>query len=215
MQNKVAQIFDFMKILDKVCLVKRATLLSDGTSETDSSHIFKLAFWVMLVYPYLKHKYDYTRLLELALVHDIAEAETGDCPKSVQYAHPEMKQLKKKQELEAVQKYRDMLPSETGERIFELWQEYEAKQTPESRLVSALDKVDANLQANFYHDGDVRYWLDCEDGEQYRRINTEKKHVVEVLDEKFVEELEKGTIAVSKENMRRWPDKFGNMTEPE
>ncbi len=215
MQNKVAQIFDFMKILDKVCLVKRATLLSDGTSETDSSHIFKLAFWIMLVYPYLKHKYNYTRLLELALVHDIAEAETGDCPKSVQYAHPEMKQLKKKQELEAMQKYRDMLPSETGERIFELWQEYEAKQTQESRLVSALDKVDANLQANFYHDGDVRYWLDCEDGEQYRRINTEKKHVVEILDERFVEELEKGTIAVSKENMRRWPDKFGNMTEPE
>lgn len=215
MQNKVAQIFDFMKILDKVCLVKRATLLSDGTSETDSSHIFKLAFWIMLVYPYLKHKYNYTRLLELALVHDIAEAETGDCPKSVQYAHPEMKQLKKKQELEAMQKYRDMLPQETGGRIFELWQEYEAKQTPESRLVSALDKVDANLQANFYHDGDVRYWLDCEDGEQYRRINTEKKHVVEILDERFVEELEKGTIAVSKENMRRWPDKFGNMTEPE
>ena len=74
MQNKVAQIFEFMKVLDKVCLVKRATLLSDGTPETDSSHTFKLAFWMMLIYPYLKHKYDYTKLLELALVHDIAEA---------------------------------------------------------------------------------------------------------------------------------------------
>lgn len=208
MQNKVAQIFDFMKILDKVCLVKRATLLSDGTSETDSSHTFKLMFWVMLIYPYLKHQYNYTRLLELALVHDIAEAETGDCPKSVQYAHPEMKQLKKEQEEAAMRKYRDMLPPETGKRIFELYREYEEKQTPEARLVTALDKVDANLQANFYHDGDVRYWLDCEDGEQYRRINTEKKNVVAVLDEKFVEELENGTIAVSEENMRRWPDRF-------
>ena len=208
MQNKVAQIFDFMKILDKVCLVKRATLLSDGTPETDSSHIFKLAFWIMLVYPYLKHQYNYTRLLELALVHDIAEAETGDCPKSVQYAHPEMKQLKKEQELAAMQKYRDILPPEIGNRIFDLWQEYEDKQTPEAKLVTALDKVDANLQANFHKDGDVRYWLDCEDGELYRQINTEKKAVVSILDEEFVEELEKGTIAVSEENMRRWPDKF-------
>ena len=215
MQNKVAQIFEFMKVLDKVCLVKRATLLSDGTSETDSSHIFKLAFWVMLVYPYLKHKYDYTRLLELALVHDISEAEIGDCPKSVQYAHPEAKQLKKKQELEAMQKYGNMLPPEIGKRIFELWQEYEEKQTPEAKLVSALDKVDANLQANFYHDGDVRYWLDCEDGEQYRRINTEKKQAVEILNEEFVEELEKGTIAVSKDNMRRFPEKFGDLSELE
>lgn len=208
MQNKVAQIFEFMKILDKVCLVKRATLLSDGTPETDSSHIFKLAFWIMLVYPYLKHQYNYTRLLELALVHDIAEAETGDCPKSVQYAHPEMKQLKKEQELAAMQKYRDILPPEIGNRIFDLWQEYEDKQTPEAKLVTALDKVDANLQANFHKGGDVRYWLDCEDGERYRQINTEKKAVVAILDEEFVEELEKGTIAVSEENMRRWPDKF-------
>ena len=200
--------FDFMKILDKVCLVKRATLLSDGTPETDSSHSFKLAFWVMLVYPYLKHSYNYTRLLELALVHDIAEAETGDCPKSVQYAHPEMKQIKKTQELEAIRKYSNMLPKETGNRIFELYQEYENKQTAEARLITALDKIDANLQANFYHDGDVRYWLDCEDGEQYRRINTEKKKVVAILDEKFIEELEKGTIAISEENMRRWPDRF-------
>lgn len=208
MQNNVKKIFDFMKVLDKVSLVKRATLLSDGTPETDSSHTFKLIFWVMLVYPYLKHKYDYTKLLEIALVHDIAEAETGDCPKSVQYAHPEMKQLKKQQELEAMQKYKSILPTELGERVFALWNEYEEKQTPEAKLVAALDKIDANLQANFYHDGDVRYWLECEDGEQYRKINTEKKQVVAILDEDFIKELENGTIAVSEENMRRWPDKF-------
>lgn len=208
MQNKVQKIFDFMRVLDRVCLVRRATLLSDGTPETDSSHSFKLAFWAMLVYPYLKQNYNYIRLLELALVHDIAEAETGDCPKSVQYAHPEMKALKNKQELDAMHKYRDILPEEVGRRVFDLYMEYEEKKTPEARLISALDKVDANLQSNFYHDGDVRYWLDCEDGDQYRRINTEKKQIVAVLGEEIVEELEKATIALSMENMRKWPDKF-------
>ena len=101
-----------------------------------------------------------------------------------------------------------MLPSEIGNHIFELWNEYEEKQTPEARLVSALDKVDANLQANFHLDGDVRYWLDCEDGEQYRKINTEKKQVIADLDENFIEEIENGTIALSEQNMSRWPDKF-------
>lgn len=209
MPNKIEQIFEFMKVLDKVCLVKRATLLSDGTAETDSSHTFKLAFWIMLVKPYLKHEYDYTKLLELALVHDIAEAETGDCPKAVQYAHPEVKQRKKEQELEAMKKCKDMLPKELGAKIFALYEEYEARQTPEAKLVCALDKVDANLQANFHQNGDVRYWLDCDDGEQYCKINTEKKQVVAVLDEKFVEELEEATIALSQNNMKRWPDKFG------
>lgn len=192
-----------MKVLDKVCLVKRATLLSDGTSETDSSHSFKLAWLLMLIYPYLQNKYDYTRLLELALVHDIAEAETGDCPKAVQRANPEAKKLKDEQESAAMQKYRDMLPKELGERVFALWLEYEAKETPEAKLVTALDKIDANLQANQHKNGDVRYWLECEDGAQYLTINTEKKPVVAVLEEPAVTELEDAVIALSLANLHK------------
>ncbi|MBO6281039.1 MAG: HD domain-containing protein [Alphaproteobacteria bacterium] len=203
MQNKAEQILQFMKVLDKACLVERATRLSDGRFETDSSHTFKLCFWCMLVYPYLKHKYNYTRLLELALVHDIAEAETGDCPRSVQRRHPEMKAQKDLNEREAMLKYKNMLPAPLGEQIMTLYQEYEGKNTPESRLVSALDKIDANLQANQYHDGDVRYWLDLEDGDEYLTINTEKKEVVAVLDEKIVEEVEDAVIALTKGNIKK------------
>lgn len=192
-----------MKVLDKVCLVKRATLLSDGTSETDSSHSFKLAWLLMMIYPYLKHEYNYTRLLELAVIHDIAEAETGDCTKAVQRAHPEMKKLKDEAELTAMQKYRDLLPTELGPRIYEIWREYEDKKTPESRLVTALDKIDANLQANQHKNGDVRYWLECEDGAQYLTINTEKKQVVAVLDEPIVEKLEDAVIELSLSNLKK------------
>ena len=208
MQNKAEQILQFMKVLDKACLVERATRLSDGRFETDSSHTFKLCFLCMLVYPYLKHKYNYTRLLELALVHDIAEAETGDCPRSVQRRHPEMKAQKDLREREAMLKYKDILPEPLGGQIFDLYQEYEGKQTPESRLVTALDKIDANLQANQYHDGDVRYWLDLEDGEEYFTINTEKKPVVAVLDEEIVEEVENAVIALTKGNIAKCNIKF-------
>ncbi|MBP5352656.1 MAG: HD domain-containing protein [Alphaproteobacteria bacterium] len=203
MQNKVEQIFDFMRVLDKVCLVKRATLLSDGTPETDSSHTFKLAFMVMLIYPYLKHQYDYARLFELALVHDIAEAETGDYPKAVQRAHPEIKAKKDAEEKAAMQRYSAMLPAPMNQKIWDLYQEYEAKETLESRLITALDKVDANMQANFHKNGDVHYWWDCADGEHYCRINTEKKKVVAVLGEEIVEALEEGTIELALENMKK------------
>lgn len=203
MQNKVEKIFEFMRVLDKVCLVKRATLLSDGTVETDSSHTFKLAFMIMLIYPYLKHKYNYARLLELALAHDIAEAETGDYPKAMQRAHPEIKAKKDADEKMAIERYADMLGENSGNKIRELYNEYEAKKTPEAKLVSALDKVDANMQANFYHDGDVRYWTGYEDGEQYYKINTEKKAIVAELDEPIVEALENGTINMALTNMKK------------
>lgn len=203
MQNKVEKIFEFMRVLDKFCLVKRATLLSDGTAETDSSHTFKLAFMIMLIYPYLKHKYNYARLLELALAHDIAEAETGDYPKAMQRAHPEIKAKKDADEKMAIERYAELLGENSGDKIRELYDEYEAKKTPEAKLVSALDKVDANMQANFYHDGDVRYWTEYEDGEQYYKINTEKKAIVAELNEPIVEALENGTINMALTNMKK------------
>lgn len=54
MQNNVAKILDFMRAMERVCLIKRDTLMSDGSPETDAAHIFKLAFLIMLVYPYLQ-----------------------------------------------------------------------------------------------------------------------------------------------------------------
>ncbi len=204
MQNRVGKIFDFMRVLDKVCLVKRATLLSDGTPETDSSHTFKLAFMIMLIYPYLKHKYDYVRLFELALVHDIAEAETGDYPKALQRAHPEIKAKKDVLEKAAIKRFSSMLEEDIGGKIFELYSEYEAKMTPEAKLVSALDKVDANMQASFYHDGDVRYWSEYENGDQYYKINTEKKAIVAELNEPIVSALEEGTINMALANIKKF-----------
>lgn len=204
MRNKVEQIFDFMRVLDKVCLVKRATLLSDGTVETDSSHSFKLAFMVMLIKPYLKHEYDYAHLFELALVHDIAEAETGDYPKAMQRAHPEIKAKKDAEERAAMERYCKLLDEPMRTKIWDLYAEYEGKQTPEAKLITALDKVDANMQANFYNNGDIRYWTEYEDGEQYYKINTEKKPVVAVLDEPIVEALEDGTINLALTNMKKF-----------
>ena len=58
MQENVAKILDFMRAMERVCLVERDTRMTDGKPETDAAHIFKLAFLVMLVYPYLQKKYN-------------------------------------------------------------------------------------------------------------------------------------------------------------
>ncbi len=203
MRNNVAKIFEFMQAMERVCLIKRDTLMSDGTSESDASHIFKLAFLVMLVYPFLQKKYDYTRLLELALVHDIAEGITGDCPRSAQIAHPERRKEKEQQEKEAMLLYKRMLPKPLNERVFALFSEYESRQTPEAKLVSVLDKMEANLQANRFGNGDIRYWQDCENGDEYYRIATEHKPLVAELGEDILTEMEQKIIALTLENMAK------------
>ncbi len=203
MQKTVIEIFDFMRAMENVCLVKRDTLMSDGSAENDAAHIFKLAFLIMLIYPFLQKKYNYTRLLELALVHDIAEGVTGDCPRSAQVANPQIKQEKDKNEQKAMLLYQKMLPPPLNERIYALFCEYEARETPEAKLVSVLDKMEANLQANRFGNGDIRYWQDCENGEEYYRIATAKKALVAELDEDILTAMEQNIIALTLENMAR------------
>ena len=96
-----------------------------------------------------------------------------------------------------------MLPYPVNEHIFALFCEYEERKTPEAKLVSVLDKMEANLQANRFGDGDIRYWSDCENGEEYYKIATAKKQLVSELKEDVLSELEQSIISLTLENMAK------------
>lgn len=202
--KKVDKIINFMRALEEVCVVNRDLLLYDGSTENDAMHIFKLSFLVMLVAPYLKTPVDYTKMLEMALVHDIAEGKTGDYTAANQLTHPELKAEKIKKEAKAIKDLKAMLPPPLNEKIYNLYQEYEKKQTLEAKIVSALDKLEANLQANQYKDGDVRYWKLCENGEKYYKMAQEKKTLIAEIDEPIITELENTIIKLSCQNMAKY-----------
>lgn len=201
--KKIDKIINFMRVLEEVCVVKRDLLLFDGTTENDAMHIFKLSFLVMMIAPYLKNKIDYTKMLELALVHDIAESKTGDYTAANQIAHPELKAEKKKQETAAIKELKAMLPPPLNQKIYSLYQEYEKRETPEAKIVSALDKLEANLQANQYKNGDVHYWQDCENGKEYYKLSQMKKALVAEIDEPVINELENAIISLARQNIQK------------
>ena len=192
-----------MRILEEVCLVKRDLLLYDGSTENDAMHIFKLSFLVMMVAPYLKTPVDYAKMLEIALVHDIAEGKTGDYTAANQIVNPDLKREKKKKEDLAIKQLKAMLPSPLDKKIYALYQEYEKKETIEAKIVSALDKMEANLQANQYKDGDVRYWKECENGEEYYKLVLKKKTLVAEIDEPILKDLENAIAELSLKNMKK------------
>ena len=192
-----------MRALEEVCIVKRDLLLYDGSTENNAMHIFKLSFLVMLIQPYLKQDVDYTKMLELALIHDIAEGKTGDYTVANQIAHPELKKEKQLREAQAIKELKKMLPSPLNQKLDTLFEEYENKETLESKIVSMLDKLEANLQANQYHDGDVRYWKKCENGEEYYKMASQKKPMIKEIDEPIITELEKAIISLSQENIKK------------
>ena len=201
--NNALKIIDFMKIVEQLCLVERDNLMSSGRQETDADHILKLSFLVLMVHPYLNKPADCAKMLELALVHDLVEARTGDYSLSAQAECPELKARKKTAEKEAILYYRSVLRPPLNERVYGLFMEYEARETREAKLVWILDKLEANLQANRYHDGDIRYWADCENGDWYYQSAVTQKPQIAEQDEEILTELEKIIINISKENMER------------
>jgi len=93
-----------------------------------------------------------TRALEVALLHDVAEARTGDIPTRVR---PEDRQVtpeeKRHREYEAMEA---MLAPIRGEKAAELimqrFSDYEERRTPEARFVADMNLIDMVLQALRY-----------------------------------------------------------------
>lgn len=93
---------------------------------------------------------DADKVIAMALVHDIAEAQTGDLTPLCKV--PE--DVKHDKEQRAMDHFMRLLHnSPAATRISGLWKEYEARKTPEARLVKDLDRFELCLQALEYEYG--------------------------------------------------------------
>ncbi|SDE98671.1 putative hydrolases of HD superfamily [Halorubrum xinjiangense] len=96
---------------------------------------------------------DLDRALRLAVVHDVAEAETGDvATRADSTAEGVDREAKVAAEREAMAALAGPLP----ERVRDAWEAYEARDSPEAVLVKECDLLDTCLQAVTY-ERDDRY----------------------------------------------------------
>ncbi|ALC38442.1 maker429 [Drosophila busckii] len=89
------------------------------------------------------------RCMELALVHDLAESLVGDITPFCGVSKDE----KRAMEFKAMEDICKLIEPR-GKRIMELFEEYEHAQSPESRFVKDLDRLDMVMQAFEYEKRD-------------------------------------------------------------
>lgn len=102
---------------------------------------------------------DTNKCIQMALVHDLAEATVGDITPHCGVSDRD----KHRMEAEAMARMTTgLLGTALGAgRILSLWEEYERGTTEEAKLVKDLDKLEMTLQALEYErDGDNRKSLD-------------------------------------------------------
>ena len=160
----VGTILDFLKLSEGLKRELRHSWLSDGRRESVAEHSWQMALMAILVHPHLDEPVDLGRTLEMIVVHDLVEALVGDVP---YFDTSERKRLKQQREAAAIEEIRERLGPPTGERIRELFLEFEARQTAEARFAGALDNLEVQIQHNL---ADFSTWTDAEYALIYDKI---------------------------------------------
>src|SRR5579883_2780808 len=137
-RDQLRRMLDVLHIAEKLKQVMRHSWLSDGRQESVAEHTWRVALMVIMMAPYLEQAVDIEKCLKLALLHDLAEAETGDIP-VFENQQQDRKQAKYDNEQRAMLHIKSILDDEVGQCIYELWEEYERQECYEAKFVRALD----------------------------------------------------------------------------
>jgi putative hydrolase of HD superfamily len=129
-----------------------------GSPESVADHSWGTAFLV-LVYA-VRAGVDRARALEIAVVHDLAEAVTGDVATRVTGLDDAgLRRRKQQEEREGMARLTAGHAVGTANEIRELWEEYEASESSEALFVRDMNLIDMCLQAYVY-ERDRRYEAD-------------------------------------------------------
>ncbi|MGD6966335.1 HD domain-containing protein [Rossellomorea vietnamensis] len=159
MKTNLIKILKIIKLGEKLKSEMRHSWLSNGRQESVAEHTWRVTLMAILLEPYLEQKVDTSKLLKMITIHDLVEAEAGDIPAFDTMDNPAAKELKALNEIKSIEKIRDTLGDSLGNDLYDLWFEFENKETYEAKVANALDKLEAQLQHN---EADLSTWLEIE-----------------------------------------------------
>ena len=141
---------NFLLEIDKLKTIVRQTYLTDTSRrENSAEHSWHIALAAMVFGEYARDRdIDITRVIQMLLVHDLIEIDAGDT-----YCYDEdAKRSKEHREQIAAERIFGLLPEDQADKFRQLWNEFEAFTTPESRFANALDRYQPFLH-NYFTDG--------------------------------------------------------------
>ena len=163
-----AKIISFLAELMRLKAVPRMGWLLRGVRDVESvaDHSFGVAWIAMLLADRAQAQgqvVNVERVLRMALLHDLSETRTGDLPATIK-RYFDKAVLEQADESATAEILAPL--GELGSTYLDVWREYEERQTLESRLVKAADKLDLLLQAREYERGGARslqeFWENSE-----------------------------------------------------
>lgn len=147
--DKMEKQIAFLMEIDRLKHIYRQTYLLDKSRhDSDVEHSWHFAVMAMVLSEYAKDSVDVCKVMKMALIHDIVEIDAGDVfiydRKDIgdNYAA----------EQAAAERIFGLLPADQAQEYIGLWEEFEARKTPEAKFAAAIDRLDPLLH-NCYTEG--------------------------------------------------------------
>jgi putative hydrolase of HD superfamily len=140
----------FILEIDKLKTVLRRTVLIDRSRQENSAeHSWHIALMAVLLEEHAAERgLELLRVVKMLLVHDLVEIDAGDT-----FVYDAPGQVDKpEREQRAAERLFGLLPPDQGAEVMDLWQEFEARETPEARYAAALDRLQPLLH-NLHTEG--------------------------------------------------------------
>ena len=148
----ISQLLPLLHTVEQLKNTTRHSWTSSGRQESVAEHSWRLALTAYFISDEFPQA-DQKRLLLLSLVHDLGEIFTGDIPAFVKTDHD------REHERQCLEAGLASLPQPLQEELRALITEMEEQKTLESRIVKALDRIEALVQHN---EADLSTWLPLE-----------------------------------------------------
>ncbi len=151
--SRLEQQLEFLRVVDALKRVERMTRLIQqpgevARRENSAEHSWHLALMALMLVEHANEPVDISRVLQMILIHDIVEIDAGD---TFVYDTNVMAD-KAEREARAAERLFGMLPDDQKAEIFALWHEFEARETPEAKYASGLDRL-AGMLPNAANNG--------------------------------------------------------------
>ncbi|WP_458408349.1 HD domain-containing protein [Anaerotignum sp.] len=143
----------FILEADKEKNIFRQTHLSGhGRQENDAEHAWHMAMMIYLLKEYANEPIDLAKTMMMALIHDIVEIDAGDT-----YAYDTVAmETQAERERLAAERIFGMLPDDQRDELRNLFEEFEAGETPEAKFARTMDNMQPLLLNNANNGGDWR-----------------------------------------------------------
>ena len=155
MTQRLQNQLKFLAIADEMKHVFRQTKLIDGSRyENDAEHSWHFALMAITLFEHnALDGVNIDRVTKMAIVHDLVEIYAGDTPAQDIAANVG----KEEREREAADKLFALLPSEQGQEFRNLWEEFDAMETPDAIYASAVDRFQSMFL--LYKNGEGSAWV--------------------------------------------------------